>query len=68
MKHSRGIFPLTDTQKQNTASFVTAKGGSTMETFFLYFGVASFSWYLTKFLFWLDEPNNHKKPHGGSIK
>ena len=36
-----------------------------METFFLYFGVVSFSWYLTKFIFWLDEPGNHKT-HGGN--
>ena len=31
-----------------------------MNTFFLFFGVASFSWYVCKFLFWLEEPVNKK--------
>ena len=31
-----------------------------METFFLLIGIASFSWYLCSFIFWLDNPNNHK--------
>ena len=32
-----------------------------MENFFLLFGIFSFSCYITKFLFWLDEPPKHKK-------
>ena len=31
-----------------------------MENFFLLFGVASFSWYLCTFIFWLDKPNHSK--------
>ena len=29
-----------------------------MENFFILFGVASFSWYLCKFIFWIDNPKN----------
>ena len=32
-----------------------------MENFFLLFGVFMFSVYLTKFLFWMDEPKGGKR-------
>ena len=31
-----------------------------MNTFFLLFGVFTFSWYLTKFIFWIDTPGETK--------
>ncbi len=39
-----------------------------METFFLLFGVFSFSWYITKFLFWLEEPPKRRKPQKEAYK
>ena len=36
-----------------------------MENFFILLGVASFSWYLCKLIFWLDTPNNNL---GGKLK
>lgn len=32
-----------------------------METFFLLYGVTFFSWHICSFLFWLDNPKNHKQ-------
>lgn len=31
-----------------------------MDNIFLVFGLACFSWYLTKLIFWLDEPTKEK--------
>ena len=31
-----------------------------MENFFLLFGVFTFSWYLTKFIFWMDTPGKQQ--------
>jgi hypothetical protein len=33
-------------------------------TFFVIAGIASVSWQLCKFIFWLDNPKNHKSSGG----